>query len=116
MRAGYTAALASRQDVWYTTKAGASRRYRVWACGAAGSASAWHAEGQGFEPPQVHPINAPHGAFIFAFRTEIRFLSRPSFWYPLDDEPWRHHGPRANGRTKRHREERTPMFETLPPT
>src|SRR6185437_3711375 len=27
------------------------------ACGAAGSASAWHAEGQGFESPQVHPIH-----------------------------------------------------------
>ena len=25
-----------------------------WGCGAAGSASAWHAEGQGFESPQLH--------------------------------------------------------------
>src|SRR5579875_342024 len=29
----------------------------AWACGAAGSASAWHAEGQGFESPQVHHIS-----------------------------------------------------------
>ena len=26
-------------------------------CGAAGSASEWHSEGQGFEPPQLHQIN-----------------------------------------------------------
>src|SRR5262249_43244385 len=25
-----------------------------WACGAVGSASEWHSEGQGFESPQVH--------------------------------------------------------------
>ncbi len=29
-------------------------RNSVWACGAAGSAPAWHAGGQGFESPQVH--------------------------------------------------------------
>ena len=44
-------------------------RQREWACGAAGSASAWHAEGQGFEPPQVHHDgSACHnnvGAFLF---------------------------------------------------
>gem|GEM_PF-3812912 len=27
---------------------------RIWGCGAVGSASAWHAEGQGFESPQLH--------------------------------------------------------------
>jgi hypothetical protein len=29
----------------------------VRACGAVGSASAWHAEGQGFESPQVHQLS-----------------------------------------------------------
>ena len=29
----------------------------TWGCGAAGSASAWHAEGQGFESPQLHPYH-----------------------------------------------------------
>ena len=28
----------------------------TWGCGAAGSASAWHAEGQGFESPQLHKV------------------------------------------------------------
>src|SRR5579884_1907716 len=48
------------------------------ACGAAGSASAWHAEGQGFESPQVHhqpprlpePFTHP-GRKAFCFGTEI---------------------------------------------
>ena len=31
----------------------------TWGCGAAGSASAWHAEGQGFESPQLHTRHAP---------------------------------------------------------
>ena len=31
----------------------------TWGCGAAGSASAWHAEGQGFESPQLHSRHAP---------------------------------------------------------
>src|SRR5215467_15991670 len=45
--------------VWYTVWAGtygSSCRDSIWACGAVGSASAWHAEGQGFESPQVHPF------------------------------------------------------------
>ena len=29
----------------------------VWGCGAAGSALAWHARGQGFESPQLHQTN-----------------------------------------------------------
>ena len=30
-----------------------------WGCGAAGSAPAWHAGGQGFESPQLHPYHHP---------------------------------------------------------
>src|SRR5262249_15021889 len=37
------------------------RRSNTWACGAAGSATAWHAVGQGFESPQVHHLT--FGAF-----------------------------------------------------
>lgn len=29
----------------------------VWVCGAAGSAPAWHAGGQGFESPQIHSVS-----------------------------------------------------------
>ena len=37
----------------------------AWACGAAGSASAWHAEGQGFESPQVHhSLPSTHQGYI----------------------------------------------------
>ena len=47
---------------------------REWACGAAGSATAWHAVGQGFESPQVHHNRGntyhltPHLSRIRAFR------------------------------------------------
>ena len=38
-----------------------------WGCGAAGSASAWHAEGQGFKSPQLHskrPADETAGLFL----------------------------------------------------
>ena len=35
--------------------------WAVWVCGAAGSAPAWHAGGQGFESPQIHEIESPAG-------------------------------------------------------
>ena len=39
-----------------------------WGCGAAGSASAWHAEGQGFESPQLHRKAGPPGDRPFFVR------------------------------------------------
>ena len=36
---------------------------KIWGYGAAGSALAWHARGQGFESPYLHSLtrrNAPH--------------------------------------------------------
>ena len=50
-----------RRGVWLRFRALLRRRpeRRVWGCGAAGSAPAWHAGGQGFESPQLHRMTGP---------------------------------------------------------
>ncbi len=46
-----------------------------WGCGAAGSALAWHARGQGFKSPQLHQVlvGSPKLLLITAPRTNISF-------------------------------------------
>ena len=46
-----------------------------------GSASAWHAEGQGFDPPYLHQ-NFPHSlkrlcGFLFSFSLEFGLVAQP---------------------------------------
>ena len=46
----------------------------VWGCGAAGSALAWHARGQGFESPQLHQQNMRHlrVSFVFTYHHQLQ--------------------------------------------
>ena len=43
-------------------------RQQIWGCGAAGSAPAWHAGGQGFESPQLHATTRTPGESSQRFR------------------------------------------------
>ena len=59
--------LPTRAAIWYANVAFARAR-GAWACSAAGRASAWHAEGRGFESPQVHPFWQISCSGVAAFR------------------------------------------------
>src|SRR3712207_6558427 len=53
------------------------RTNKVWGCGAAGSAPAWHAGGQGFESPQLHQT----------WKRNHPATDGSSFLYPGPSEP-----------------------------
>src|SRR6266852_1825353 len=42
-----------------------SPKWRLWGCGAAGSALEWHSRGRGFEPPQLHSSFPPNSSDRF---------------------------------------------------
>ena len=67
---------------------------RSWGCGAAGSAPAWHAGGQGFESPQLH-----RGRRVSSGRREAAFAAGRTESPPQRETgtPWPMQPPRSSG-------------------